>query len=679
MSNNPIWDLMYKGESGARGYDAFNRGTYTGADGKQHIRPGTPPIDFSQLTLGQVQDLQHLPRRDPDRVFALGKYQIVPDTMDAAVARLGLDRNERFTPALQDRIFSEYLMRDKQPTVRDYVMGRSDDLRAAQRGLAMEWASFPDPDRGGRSYHGGANQAHVSLAESEAALRQLRQQYQEARQQGLSENDAWRQATRIEPGEARTTPDPARQRQQPAADPLADGVLSAGERGAAVQQLQRSLNTLGVHDDRGQALEARSGIYGDRTAEAVRRFQSANGIEPTGNADQRTREAIEGQVRQRAESPQPAERQDPQSRGTGTWPAPGNYSLNQADKPGEGRGEWNTRRSGHRDGDGHDGVDIQGQVGDPIVAFRGGTARAFSHPAAGNYIVVDHGDGTSSRYLHLDTMRARPGETFQVREGEQIGTMGRTGNTPRQGDTHLHFEYKVNGRDVDPMPHLNRAAREGAVREGAQPPARESTPQPAASRAMADGVLKPGERGPEVIALQERLNALGYRGRDGQPLETRSGIYGPETEHAVRDFQTRHGLGVDGKAGQRETLPAVERAGRQPLVSEATHPNNGMFTEVSRRLAEQTGQPVRPEVAANVTQQMLQNGFRSAEDIRGIAVRGTDIHVQGPVAGSRVSVDLNAPTADMQTMSDYMSRQTQEQSQQQERQRQQATPGVMMA
>ncbi len=467
--------------------------------------------------------------------------------------------------------------------------------------------------------------------------------------------------------------------EQPTIDPLADGVLSAGERGAAVQQLQRSLNTLGMRDDRGNELETRSGIYGDRTAEAVRRFQAANGLEQTGSADQRTREAIDAQLRQhgvqtREQAPQPA--QTPAATGSGTWPAPGNHAINQADRPGEGRGEWNSRRPAHRDGDGHDGVDIQGQVGDPVVAFRGGTARAFSSPSAGNFIVVDHGDGTSSRYLHLDSMRVRAGQTFEVREGEQIGTMGRSGNTPRQGDTHLHFEYRVNGRDVDPMPYLDRASRDGTVREGA-PPVREAATPPA-SRAMADGVLKAGDRGAEVIALQERLNALGYRGRDGQPLENRSGIFGPDTEHALRDFQRAHGLEVDGKAGQRETLPALERAGRQPLVSEATHPSHGMFAEVGRRLAEQTGQPVRPEAVANITQQMLQNGFRSAEDIRGLAVRGTDVHVQGPLPGSRVSIDLNAPTADMQAMSDYMSRETQEQ-QQLERQRQQQQSSPVMA
>lgn len=205
------------------------------------------------------------------------------------------------------------------------------------------------------------------------------------------------------------------------------------------------------------------------------------------------------------------------------------------------------------------------------------------------------------------------------------------------------------------------------------------TPTPAASRAMADGVLKVGDRGPEVIALQEQLNALGYRGRDGQPLETRSGIFGPETEHAVRQFQQAHGLEQDGKAGRVETLPALERARNIPLVSEATHPNHALYEEVGRRIGQQTGQPPKPEAVANVTLQMLENGFRTPDDIKGLAVSGTDVHVQGPVSGSRVSVDLEAPTADMQSMSDHMTRQTQEQRALESQQRQQQPSPVMAA
>lgn len=78
---------------------------------------------------------------------------------------------------------------------------------------------------------------------------------------------------------------------------------------------------------------------------------------------------------------------------------------------------------------------------------------------------------------------------------------------------------------------------------------------------MADGMLTPGERGTEVEALQNKLIQAGYTGKDGQPL-TADKHYGPNTEHAVREFQQAHGLTVDGKAGAN-TLGALAAAARQ--------------------------------------------------------------------------------------------------------------------
>ncbi len=194
--SNPLLELMRQGESGAAGYNAYNRGTYTGTDGKQHIRGADGAIDFSQFTLGQVQDLQHLGRQDPDRVFAVGKYQIIPTTMDRGVEALGLDRNQRFTPEVQDKIFSEYLIVDKRPAVQDYIAGKAGvSLEAAQKGLAMEWASFGDPDKGGKSYYGGANRASITLEQSAAALNQMREEYKASIDKGLSPGDAWKKVT----------------------------------------------------------------------------------------------------------------------------------------------------------------------------------------------------------------------------------------------------------------------------------------------------------------------------------------------------------------------------------------------------------------------------------------------------------------------------------------------------
>ncbi len=321
-----------------------------------------------------------------------------------------------------------------------------------------------------------------------------------------------------------------------------------------MRALQTSLNQLGFRDGQGAELETRSGIYGGKTQDAVRAFQTANQLEATGTADARTREAIAQQLALPEQERNRAQAVDAQQREGGlVWPTPGNRDINEADKPREGRGEFGTPRSGGRR---HGGIDIQGDVGDPVVAVAAGTVVVKpNNDAAGNTVHVRHDDGTLTKYFHLDEFSVRNGQ--RVEAGQQIGTMGRTGNTPAQGDTHLHFEMWRDGRQVDPLPHLRGAERDAAV------PARTASPE----------VLRDGSSGASVRELQQQLNQLGYRGADGQPLETTSGKFGPQTEHALRAFQADRGLKVDGEYGDRSReamATATREAARETPPAETT-------------------------------------------------------------------------------------------------------------
>jgi len=220
------------------------------------------------------------------------------------------------------------------------------------------------------------------------------------------------------------------------------------------------------------------------------------------------------------------------------WPAPGNHTINKADKPGEGHGEFGTPRGDHR----HGGVDIQGKVGDPIESFMPGRVIAVkpNNGDAGNMIVIDHGNGLTSTYMHLDKMYAKVGQKVPE-DVEVIGTMGRTGNTPRAGDTHLHFEIRKDGVRVDPMPYLNGAKQVDAP--AANPQARSE--------------LKLHDKGADVEHLQKRLNDLGYTDAAGKKLAT-DRDFGNHTREAVEQFQRENGLKVTGVA-DKETLRLVEK------------------------------------------------------------------------------------------------------------------------
>jgi len=145
------------------------------------------------------------------------------------------------------------------------------------------------------------------------------------------------------------------------------------------------------------------------------------------------------------------------------WPVPGHTKINKADKPREGEGEFGTSRNTSRGRSTHTGVDIEAPTGASVVAAADGVVvNVQPNPSStyGNQVVIKHGDGTFTQYAHLNEAGARPGSP--VNSGEQIGTVGRSGNTPVSGDSHLHHERRIGspaprvagGTVVDPLPYL---------------------------------------------------------------------------------------------------------------------------------------------------------------------------------------------------------------------------------
>ena len=98
----------------------------------------------------------------------------------------------------------------------------------------------------------------------------------------------------------------------------------------------------------------------------------------------------------------------------------------------------------------HQGIDIDGNTGDPVWAARAGIVivAGWSN-AAGNYVKIDHRDGFQSIYMHLNSFSTSSGAV--VSAGQTIGTMGATGVAT--GD-HLHFGIMQNGVYVNPCNYV---------------------------------------------------------------------------------------------------------------------------------------------------------------------------------------------------------------------------------
>lgn len=99
----------------------------------------------------------------------------------------------------------------------------------------------------------------------------------------------------------------------------------------------------------------------------------------------------------------------------------------------------------------HKGVDLAGPTGTPVFATADGIiSKAERFGSYGNYIQIEHGGELQTRYAHLSGYEIKAGD--RVRKGDLIGYIGTTG---RSTGPHLHYEVRIAGQAVNPIPYMN--------------------------------------------------------------------------------------------------------------------------------------------------------------------------------------------------------------------------------
>ena len=98
----------------------------------------------------------------------------------------------------------------------------------------------------------------------------------------------------------------------------------------------------------------------------------------------------------------------------------------------------------------HTGVDMASPGGSRILAaYDGDIIQAAYNATMGNYIMIDHGDGIYTIYMHAQKLLVKQGDV--VSRGQKIATVGSTG---RSTGNHLHFSVRVNGSYVSPWDYI---------------------------------------------------------------------------------------------------------------------------------------------------------------------------------------------------------------------------------
>ncbi len=98
----------------------------------------------------------------------------------------------------------------------------------------------------------------------------------------------------------------------------------------------------------------------------------------------------------------------------------------------------------------HKGIDFAASTGTPIYAAASGTVVSAGYAGnAGNLLVINHGGGLATYYMHCNAIYVSAGQS--VTKGQNVAAVGTTGNST---GPHLHFQVMLNGTPVNPANYL---------------------------------------------------------------------------------------------------------------------------------------------------------------------------------------------------------------------------------
>jgi muramidase (phage lysozyme) len=166
----PFLNLIASGESeSSGGYNAV-AGSRTGIAG------------LSQMTFAQA--------RAKAGNNAIGRYQFIPGTMEAAMEKAGLKMSDKFSPENQDKLAAAWILGGQRKALSAYIKGESSNLDAAVDDAGWEWAALEGVKGVGQYDNDGVNKATISSGRVRQTLQQARRSYLDSRSSQQTSNSS---------------------------------------------------------------------------------------------------------------------------------------------------------------------------------------------------------------------------------------------------------------------------------------------------------------------------------------------------------------------------------------------------------------------------------------------------------------------------------------------------------
>jgi biotin carboxyl carrier protein len=217
---------------------------------------------------------------------------------------------------------------------------------------------------------------------------------------------------------------------------------------------------------------------------------------------------------------------------------------------------------GTRWGRQHGGIDYSATTGTPIKSPADGKVldATFANNGCGGTLTIQHGDGYKTRYCHVSDFNVSVGDT--VTQGQVVGLTGGGKEDKGRGNStgpHLHFELYVNGKNVNPEEYLGSSISSSdfsgggggsrildeLIKNADKSGFLKTLKELAKSGKELSNQKGKGSRIPyeeDVERLQIALQFLGH----SLPIWGIDGLFGNETENAVKSFQKKSGLDETG-------------------------------------------------------------------------------------------------------------------------------------